>query len=77
MENAPSMRRSAERTPPEPRGCASKEDNLAVDGGLKDRTLGFQFFTKLCRIDEVAIVTDGDLATAGVDDERLRVLDRA
>ena len=53
------------------------EDNLAVDGGLKYRALGFQFFAKLCRIDEVAIVTDGDLAAAGIHHERLSVLDCA
>ena len=53
------------------------KDDFAVDGGLEDGAFGFEFLPQLRGIDEVAVVTDRDLAAASIHNERLRVLDRA
>ena len=53
------------------------EDDLGIAGGLEDRTGAHQLVTQLARVDQVAIVGDGNLPVAAVDEEWLRVFDRA
>ena len=78
IENAPSMRRSAESTPPEPRGCASRCRMISLSTVVwKIEPFGLEFLAELGGVDEIAVVRDRDLAAACVHDERLRVFDRA
>ncbi len=51
------------------------QNDFAVDRGLEDRALFFEFGAQARGIGEVAVVANGDLAAGTIDDERLRVLD--
>ncbi len=53
------------------------QDDFAVDGGLEDGALGFEFIAKDVRVDEVAVVADRHLAARAIDDDGLRVFQRA
>ena len=53
------------------------EDDLAVDRGLEDGALGFQFVAQEVGVDQVAVVADGDLAARAIDDDGLGVFERA
>ena len=40
------------------------QDDFAVDRGLENRALGFEFIAQLGGVGQVAVVGDGDLAAA-------------
>ena len=48
-------------------------DDFGVGGGLEDRALADQRVAQLAGVDEVAVVTERQLAVHAVDDDRLRV----
>ena len=74
-EKAPSMRRSALKDAAAVAvGLRQQvQDDFAVDGGLKNGALRFEFVPQDGGVDEVAVVGDGDLAARAIDDERLGV----
>src|SRR5689334_16061480 len=49
------------------------QNNLGVAARLKNRPGAHKAFLELARVDEVAVVTDGDLAVGAVDQNRLRI----
>ena len=49
------------------------QDDLGVAGGLEDGALAHQVVAQLPRVDQVAVVADGDLPVRAVDQDRLRV----
>ena len=53
------------------------QNDLAVRGGLKNGTLRFQFRPETTRIDQVAVMGDGDLSATTLHRDGLGVLDRA
>ena len=53
------------------------EHHFGVAGGLEDRPGADQLVAQLAGVDEVAVVPDRDLAVGAIDQEGLRVLDRA
>src|SRR6516225_50727 len=53
------------------------QDDFAVNRRLKDRTTRFQFVTEDCRVDQVPVVRDRQLAPAAIDHQRLGVLQGA
>ena len=53
------------------------KDDFGVAAGLEDRAAADQLVAQLARVDEVAVVADGDLAVRAVDEERLGVLELA
>ena len=52
------------------------QDDLAINRGLKDGALAFEFLPQLGGVDQIAVMTDRDLPATGIDDKRLRVFDR-
>ena len=64
-----------------PAGCIrlgqQMEDDLAIDGRLKNRAVLLQFLPQHRGIDQVAVMPDGHLAAPALTHERLRVLDIA
>ena len=53
------------------------QDDFGVAAGLKNRTVADQFVAQLERVDDVAVVGDGDLTVGTVDEKWLRVLELA
>ena len=53
------------------------QDDFGVAARLEDRAVADELVAQLARVDEVAVVGDGDLAVGAVDQERLRVLELA
>src|SRR5688500_8164286 len=53
------------------------QDDLGVAGRLKNRSRADEIVAKLSGVHEVPVVTDGDLPVSAVDQERLRILERA
>ena len=53
------------------------QNDLAVGGGLENRTFTFQFVAQKIGVNQIAIVRDRHLATHTVDHKGLRILDRA
>ena len=53
------------------------QDDLGVAAGLEDRAAADELVAQLARVDQVAVVGDGDLAVRAVDQDRLRVLELA
>ena len=51
------------------------KDDFRIAGGLEDRTGAHQLVAQLAGVDQIAVVGDGDLSVAALDEERLRVLD--
>ena len=60
-----------------PRARVQVQDDFGVAAGLKNRSVADELVAQLERVDEVAVVADGDLAVGAVDEERLRVLELA
>lgn len=50
------------------------DDDFAIDGGLEDGALGFEFFSELRGVGEVAVVRNGQSAFGAIRGERLRVI---
>ena len=53
------------------------QDDFSIAAGLEDRSIADQLVAQLEGVDEVAVVSNGDLAMGAVDEERLRVLELA
>ena len=53
------------------------QDDLGVAARLEDRAVADELVAQLARVDEIAVVRDGDLSVRAVDQERLRVLELA
>ncbi len=53
------------------------KNHLTIDGGLENGALGLEFVAKDVRVDQVAIVADGDLPARAIHHDGLRVLERA
>ena len=53
------------------------QDDLAVDGGLEDRTAGFEFIAQNVGVDEISVMAHRNLATRTVGDDGLGVFQRA
>ena len=53
------------------------QDDLAVDGGLENRAFALEFVAEHGGVDQVAVVSDRDLAAEAIDHKRLRILQRA
>ena len=51
------------------------DDDFAIDRGLKDGALGFEFLPELRGVGEVAVVSNGQSAFGTIRGERLRVVD--
>jgi hypothetical protein len=49
------------------------QEDLRVAGGLEDRSLADEVVAQLARVDEVAVVADGNLAVHAIADQRLGV----
>lgn len=49
------------------------KNDLAIDGGLENGALIFEFRAEAGGVCEVAVVADGDLAAGAIDDKRLGV----
>ena len=59
------------------RSRVQMQQHLGVAGRPEDGSLADEFVAQLLRVDEVAVVADGDLAVRAVDQEGLRVLELA
>ena len=53
------------------------QNDLAVGGGLENRTFALELVSQNVRVNQIAVVRDRHLAADAIDHERLRVLDRA
>ena len=53
------------------------KDDLGVAAGLKNRAVAYELIAQLARVDEVAVVRDGDLPVRAIDQDRLGVLQPA
>ena len=53
------------------------QNDLAVCGGLKNRSLGFELVAKKIGVREIAVMCDSHLSADAVDNERLCILDCA
>src|SRR5438876_4433232 len=52
------------------------QNDLAVGGGLENRTFALELVSQNVRVNQIAVVRDRHLAADAIDHERLRVLDR-
>ena len=71
---APQGRDSAART----RGLGQQmQHDLTIHGGLKNGALFLEFRAQRSGVDEVSIVSDGELSACGIDHEWLGIFERA
>src|SRR5438477_2418514 len=53
------------------------QNDLAVGGGLENRTFALELISQNVRVNQIAVMRDRHLAADAIDHERWRVLDRA